>query len=149
MRRFGNPPISGVRYTPRPGAYVILRRDDQILLTCQMGPNPEFQLPGGGIDPGESPIQAAQRETLEETGWRIANLRRIGGFRLFIHMPEYELMAEKICHVFVARPVMQISPPLEDNHYAIWASLPRAAQLAGNPGDAHFLNALVRAQGGG
>ncbi|MFF5342243.1 NUDIX domain-containing protein [Streptomyces althioticus] len=26
-------------------------------------------LPGGGMDPGESPLEAAEREVREETGW--------------------------------------------------------------------------------
>ena len=30
-----------------------------------------FFLPGGAIEPGESPTQCAERETLEETGYRI------------------------------------------------------------------------------
>lgn len=29
-----------------------------------------WEIPAGGIDPGESPEDAAARETLEETGWR-------------------------------------------------------------------------------
>lgn len=29
-----------------------------------------WEVPAGRVDPGESPIEAAARETLEETGWR-------------------------------------------------------------------------------
>src|ERR1035437_8223803 len=29
-----------------------------------------WEIPAGRIDPGESPAEAAARETLEETGWR-------------------------------------------------------------------------------
>ena len=53
IRRFGEPVKHGQKYTRRPGAYVILIREGSILLTHQAEPTPEFQLPGGGIDPGE------------------------------------------------------------------------------------------------
>ncbi len=93
--RFGTPPRKDVRYTMRPGAYAVLLQGDQMLLTHQADPTPEFQLPGGGIDPGESPVVALMREVFEETGYRIAKPRRLGAFRRFTYMPEYDLWAVK------------------------------------------------------
>lgn len=54
IRRFGPPP-GRHPYRLRPGAYAVLIRDGQALLTFQHQPEPEFQLPGGGIDPGNRP----------------------------------------------------------------------------------------------
>ena len=76
-RRFGTPPEAGRSYTRRPGVYAILPRRGMLLLTRQEAPAPELQLPGGGIDPGESPLTALHREVFEETGWRIAAPRRL------------------------------------------------------------------------
>ena len=72
IRRFGEPPRSDLRYTRRAGAYALLPRGGHLLLTNQQNPGPDIQLPGGGIDPGESPLVALHREVFEETGWRIA-----------------------------------------------------------------------------
>lgn len=119
----------------RPGAYAILKRGGQILLTHQAAPVPEFQLPGGGIDPGEHMLAALHREVMEETGWSISRPVRIGAFRRFAYMPDYDLWAEKLCHVFVARPALQISDPLEAGHTVHWASAATAADLLGNEGD--------------
>ena len=52
IRRVGDPVRAGMRYTHRPGAYAVLARGAQVLLTHQEEPVPEFQLPGGGIDSG-------------------------------------------------------------------------------------------------
>ncbi len=42
-----------------------------------------FDLPGGMVDPGESPIAAAHRELFEETGYRTERLRSIGSVSPF------------------------------------------------------------------
>jgi len=39
-----------------------------------------LEVPAGLVDPGEDLEAAAQRELREETGYRAANLRRLGGF---------------------------------------------------------------------
>ncbi|MBW4706737.1 NUDIX hydrolase [Roseobacter sp. YSTF-M11] len=139
MIRVGHAPRADQRYVLRPGAYAILPLNGGVLLTVQMGERPDIQLPGGGIDPGESTIRALHREVMEETGWRIAAPRKLGAFRRFVYMPEYDILAEKICHVFVARPIYQLGPPLEADHETMWLSPQRAAQELGNEGDRLFL----------
>ena len=111
IRRYGEPVQPGQRYTRRPGVYAVLLQGDHILSTHQAAPVPEFQLPGGGIDPGEHPIPALHREVIEETGWKIAVTRHLGVFRRFTYMPEYDLWAEKLCTVYLAHPVRRLGPP--------------------------------------
>ena len=126
-RRFGTPPERGREYILRPGVYAILPRDGALLLTHQADPEPEYQLPGGGIDPGESPLRALHREVLEETGWRIAGARRLGALRRFTFMPDYDIWAEKLCTIYLAFPVYQLGPPSEPGHHAVWMP-PEVAQ---------------------
>jgi 8-oxo-dGTP diphosphatase len=139
IRRYGETAQIGRRYTRRPGVYAVLLRGDSILATHQAAPVPEFQLPGGGIDKGEQPIAALHREVLEETGWKIDVTRRIGAFRRFTYMPEYDLWAEKICTVYLARPVFRLGPPSEAGHTALWLPVEEALLRLGNPGDRALL----------
>lgn len=138
MRRFGEPAATGQTYKRRPGAYVLLPRGGSVLLTFQQDPIPEFQLPGGGIDPGETALRALHRETLEETGWTIAAPRRIGVYKRFTFMPDYDLWAEKICHIYVARPVSKICEPLEAGHSAHWVETYALPDVMDNDGDLSF-----------
>ncbi len=144
IRRFGEPVKADQKYTQRPGAYVILVRDGSVLLTHQAEPVPEFQLPGGGIDPGEATLPALHREVLEETGWSMDQPRRLGVFRRFTFMPEYDLWAEKVCQVFLARPILRRGPPLEEGHSAVWMSPSLAIEAVENEGDRSFLLRVFR-----
>jgi 8-oxo-dGTP diphosphatase len=144
IRRYGEPVQPGQRYTRRPGVYAVLLQGDHILATHQAEPLPEFQLPGGGIDKGEQPIAALHREVLEETGWKIAVTRRLGAFRRFTFMPEYDMWAEKVCTVYLARPVRRLGPPTEAGHSAVWLPVDRALVMLGNPGDRGMLARVLR-----
>jgi len=142
MRRYGEPVRNGQRYRRRPGAYAVLLRGSEVLLTHQAEPVPELQLPGGGIDPGESPIAALHREVFEETGWRIGGVRRLGVYRRYTFMPEYDLWAEKLCTIYMARPIRRHGAPSEPGHTAVWAPAELASGLVGSPGDRAFLAQL-------
>ena len=143
IRRYGDTPVNGQRYTLRPGAYAILPRDGKILVTYQGEPHDEIQLPGGGIDHGEGAIQALHREVFEETGYRIANPRRLGAFRRFVFMPEYDIYAEKVCHIYLALPVRPHGPPSEAGHIALWLDPIDALAELYNEGDVNFLAGII------
>ena len=143
IRRYGEAVKAGQRYRRRPGVYAVLLQGQDMLVTHQSAPVPEFQLPGGGIDKGEHPIAALHREGMGETGWHIAGVRRFGAFRRFCYMPEYEFWAEKLCTIYVARPVLQIGPPTEAGHQAVWMPVRTAVRQLGNAGDRAMLARLI------
>lgn len=147
IRRIGEPPHRNQTYKMRAGAYAILPMKGQFLLTAQTDEEIDVQLPGGGIDPGESPLQALHREVWEETGWRIARPRRLGAFRRFVFMPEYDLWAEKLCHIYVAHPAYQISEPIEPDHMTLMMPGEDACDVLGNEGDQMFMDQYLKSRG--
>lgn len=56
-----------------------------------------LEVPGGIIDPGETPAEAAARELLEETGYRAASIEPLG-----VVNPNPALFGNT-CHTFLAR----------------------------------------------
>jgi 8-oxo-dGTP pyrophosphatase MutT (NUDIX family) len=72
-------------YGERIGATAVLRigataavLDGERLLLTKRSDNGEWCLPGGGIDPGERPAEAAEREVLEETGLTVRVTELLG-----------------------------------------------------------------------
>jgi 8-oxo-dGTP diphosphatase len=73
-----------VKRRQRVAAYVVVGRADDVLLARWTGPRgPEWTLPGGGLDFGEDPADAAVREVREETGYavRLDRLLFVNSFR--------------------------------------------------------------------
>ena len=144
LPRHGAPWLPGRPYRDRPGAYAVIlgsgARAGQLLCVDQKG---ELQLPGGGIDPGESPLQALHREVWEETGWRIGDPRRIAAFQRFSFLPEYRYWARKVQAIYLARAVRPLGPPQEPDHAVRWLTPARAARSLGVAGDRAVIAALM------
>jgi 8-oxo-dGTP pyrophosphatase MutT (NUDIX family) len=62
-----------------------------------------LEVPGGMVDPGESPVAAAARELLEETGYRAERVEPIG------HVSPNPALFGNRLHAFVARGAERVA----------------------------------------
>jgi ADP-ribose pyrophosphatase len=67
-----------------------------------------LEIPGGLIDPGDTPEKAAARELLEETGYEAEELVQIG-----VVNPNPALFNNR-CYTFIARNAQKIRAPMPD-----------------------------------
>ena len=145
MQRIGEP-FRRKPYRDRIGAYAVIAGwyggARGLLLVDQDG---ELQLPGGGIDPGESPLRALHREVAEETGWRIAAPHRIGTFQRFAWLPDYGYWARKVQLVYLARAVLRDGPPREPGHTPLWLPPAEAARRLDIAGDREMVRRAIAA----
>ena len=144
MRTFGKGPISGQKYIRRPGAYAVILANDRLLVTRQTEPTPEWQLPGGGIDAGESVLHGLHREVMEETGSTISVLRKLGVYQAYTYIPEYKMWAHKICHIFLCRYGRIVGPPSEPHHEPAFMKLDMAERSLASFGDRHFVSQTLK-----
>lgn len=112
-----------VEFGPRAG--IVAVSEGKILLTAQyrfLIKGIAWEIPGGRVDDGETPAEAAQRECLEETGFFCTNLKPLVSFRPGLDNVENlntvfysESVAER--HPFVPDPAEALAiawVPIED-----------------------------------
>ena len=144
MRLFSEKVDHKVIYQRRVGAYGIILRNNELLLTEQITSenNIEVQLPGGGSNKGESLLQTLYREVLEETGWGIKVLKKDGMFQRFTYMPEYKVWAHKICHVYKCVATIKKTKILEKDHRSVFMNKKRAIDALLDTGFKYFVQSL-------
>lgn len=82
VERWGEHSREIVRH-PGAVAIVAVDRDDRVVLVRQLREPARralLELPAGGLDDGERPLEAAKRELEEETGLRGGTWRELGSF---------------------------------------------------------------------
>lgn len=65
------------RAVPKKAVVLVTRKDGKILAVSRPDDPTDMNMPGGGIEPGESPEDAARRELWEETGLIASDLVQI------------------------------------------------------------------------
>ena len=118
--------IKGIPYIVRPSAYALVRNEAGRLATARTKRG--LFLPGGGIDAGETPEQAATRETSEECGLIVLPGRFVGKALEIVHVPRRRACVGKDSFFFEAS-VIGRSIPIERDHFLEWVELDRALEM--------------------
>lgn len=84
------------------GPRVVMVRNERVTIDRFL-----LELPAGGIDKDEEPIEAAARELIEETGYRA---QRIEPLCRFLTTPG---LTDELMHVFVAKDLEHVGQQLE------------------------------------
>ena len=113
---------------PRPAAGVVIRQRDELLLLWRhrfITDTWGWEIPAGKVEHGESPIEGAAREALEETGWQPGPLQHITTFH------PANGMGDLTFHVFLADGATYIGEPTDRSEAARveWVPIARVREL--------------------
>jgi ADP-ribose pyrophosphatase len=101
---------------PDYAAVVALTGDQRVLIVRQYRPALEretLELPSGIVDPGETPLESARRELLEETGYAGGEWQALGGME-----PDSGRLDNRIWS-FVAKGVQQVEGRAPEDGIAV------------------------------
>lgn len=82
-----------------------------------------WEMPTGGLEPGETPEAAAQRELMEEVGYRANVLRPISTFY------SSKSACQETAHLFIGRNLEPATAPPDETEFLEVATLPFAEVL--------------------
>jgi len=127
--QFGSP-RPGRDHKPRPGAYaVVFDRDGRLLVVEEDG---RLYLPGGGLDPGETPEQALAREFVEETGYTIAIRGELGRANEYVADETPNTAFNKHCFFFTVTLTGGTAVPAIASNKPSWMDLAEALKKLNN-----------------
>ena len=118
---------------PRPAGGVIIRQNDELLLLWRHRFTTDtwgWEIPAGKIELGESPIEGAEREALEETGWQPGPLRHVTTFHPVNGMGDHTF------HIFITESATYVGEPTDRSEATLveWVPIARVREFIG--GDA-------------
>lgn len=117
MKYVGNKE-ENVEYRKRPGAYAIIvnKNDDKIGIVTD---GKDYFYLGGGIENGETKLEALKRELIEESGYSLKNIREFKevGSHIFSEDKGY---LEVVASVYIAEFDKKIAEPIEKDHTVLW-----------------------------
>jgi 8-oxo-dGTP pyrophosphatase MutT (NUDIX family) len=141
------PPLSAVT-----SARAVVLRPGQVMVAAD--PEAEHILPGGRLEPGETPAAAVAREVLEETGWEVS-VGRLLGFLHFRHLgpapADHPLSHPHFLQVvYLAWPVAYRPESRQTEGYELWAEFRRLHhvwRMGLAPAERALLRAALSAEG--
>lgn len=120
MKRIGKK-IENTIYNKRPGAYVIIERDEDDKIAIATDAVDVYFFLGGGIEENETVEDALKREVIEESGYSLKNIVLFDKVASWCYSETKGYM-DLEATIYIANFDKNIVKPIEEDHEIIWVN---------------------------
>ena len=112
--------LDGIDYIDRRGVYAVIENTDKQIAVIETSNG--YFLPGGGIDSGETEVDALKRELIEEIGYQILVIAEIGAAVEHIKASKDEKHYQIRSKFYQVQLESKIGEGIEKDHRLVWLS---------------------------
>lgn len=112
--------VQGVEYTKRPASYVIIEHDEGKKIAIAKANETWFFI-GGGIEEGETEIDALKREVIEEAGYSIKDIKYFDKVTAWADGGKRGPL-DVTATFYIAKFDKKIAEPIEKDHQIFWVN---------------------------
>ena len=114
--------LEGAEYGYREICFGIAEKDGRFLVVFS-GKDRNISLPGGGIEEGETPLEAVHREFMEEAGYKLKAAEELVDVHSYWNFKTGKCV-ERFAHIFVVEiDEDSKTTPIEDWHTRLWVDM--------------------------
>ncbi len=117
----------GFAYLDRPGVYAVLENTDKQVAIIETSKG--YFLPGGGIDNNETDTDALKCELLEEIGFHVTVVAKLGETIEYLKAASYAESFRIYSHFYKVNLVSKIGVGIEEDHQLVWLSPEKAVKM--------------------
>lgn len=108
-----------LKYTKRYGSYVIIEREqDNKIAIASDG---DYFFLGGGIENGETELEALKREVIEEAGYSIKNIQYFDKLTAWVDTKK-KMPLDVTATFYIAKFDKKVTEPIEKDHKVLWVN---------------------------
>ena len=111
--------IRGIKYNKRPGAYVIIEREEDNKIAIATDAENVYFFFGGGVKENETAEDALKREVIEESGYSLKNIKLFDRVASWCHSEANGYMDVEAI-IYIANFDKYVEKPIEKDHKIIW-----------------------------
>ena len=132
----------GINYTQRPGAYALIvqKNSDKVGIVTN---GTEYFYLGGGIEKGETKLQALARELIEEAGSTLKNIKEFETVGDYIYDEEKGYF-DVIANVYIAEFDKKVTEPIEKDHFVIWVTPEEYTEKMHRPWQRYIMQEYIK-----